>query len=315
MPGLPDHAGGLRGLEDRGVIVDPALAGHARDDFEVAAEKSPTGRSGFTRIAKRGLRVAASGRVGQRLLRSLLDDPRTVSRLLHRLSNRSAARASFEADAPAALRAVEGFEDCVWLFSSNPLNHGLARLELDEASYLFRLVRSLDEPVVGEIGRFRGGTTFLLAAAGARHVLSVDFDLTRQRRYAAELADALERFGLRDRVQIVVADSRTWPLEPRSFQLVFIDGDHSYDGVRADFAHWWPALEPGGSMVFHDARFPEWDSRLTVTRGVVRFVAELEREEALERLPAPGSLAVFVKSSETLSERLLRGVQELRPAG
>jgi len=34
--------------------------------------------------------------------------------------------------------------------------------------------------------------------------------------------------------------------------LLFIDGDHSYDGVRADFENYAPLVRPGGLIAFHD---------------------------------------------------------------
>lgn len=39
--------------------------------------------------------------------------------------------------------------------------------------------------------------------------------------------------------------------------LVFIDGDHSEDGVRADWDGWNGFVEPGGAVVFHDARLTQ----------------------------------------------------------
>ncbi len=36
--------------------------------------------------------------------------------------------------------------------------------------------------------------------------------------------------------------------------LVFIDGDHSEDGARADWEGWHDFVEPGGVVLFHDAR-------------------------------------------------------------
>jgi predicted O-methyltransferase YrrM len=34
--------------------------------------------------------------------------------------------------------------------------------------------------------------------------------------------------------------------------FIFIDGDHSYKGVRQDIIDYFPLLAPGGIMVFHD---------------------------------------------------------------
>jgi hypothetical protein len=36
--------------------------------------------------------------------------------------------------------------------------------------------------------------------------------------------------------------------------LVFIDGDHTEAGCERDWLDWSPFVEPGGRVVFHDAR-------------------------------------------------------------
>jgi predicted O-methyltransferase YrrM len=45
--------------------------------------------------------------------------------------------------------------------------------------------------------------------------------------------------------------ARRWAGE---IDLVFIDGDHSEDGARADWDDWHRFVAPGGAVVFHDAR-------------------------------------------------------------
>lgn len=37
-----------------------------------------------------------------------------------------------------------------------------------------------------------------------------------------------------------------------TYQYIYIDGDHSYTGVRTDYKLFWPRLEKYGFMVFHD---------------------------------------------------------------
>jgi len=46
--------------------------------------------------------------------------------------------------------------------------------------------------------------------------------------------------------------ARAWSGEPAD--LVFVDGDHSEQGVRTDWELWSPLVAPGGVMLFHDAR-------------------------------------------------------------
>lgn len=43
--------------------------------------------------------------------------------------------------------------------------------------------------------------------------------------------------------------------------LVFIDGDHSEAGVRADWDGWNGFVEPGGAVLFHDARLSQHGGR------------------------------------------------------
>src|SRR5829696_8525266 len=169
--------------------------------------------------------------------------------------------------------SIEGFEDVAFLFSSNQLSHGIASLQLDEAALLYRLARRVaPDSAVVEIGRFKGGTTLMLASAQPDGALE----------------QALARYGLTDRVNLVVGDSRTAVPPPRPASLVFVDGDHTYDGARADYERWRELVAPGGDMLFHDAvdvggygnHYP----------GIARLVEEIERDDTyFERRPNAGS--------------------------
>ena len=37
-----------------------------------------------------------------------------------------------------------------------------------------------------------------------------------------------------------------------TIDLIFIDGDHSYEACRDDIAAWAPFVRPGGVIAFHD---------------------------------------------------------------
>lgn len=54
--------------------------------------------------------------------------------------------------------------------------------------------------------------------------------------------------------------------------LVYIDGDHTYSGVKADIKYWWPKLCEGGIMAFHDY--------MNGSYGVQRAVTEHMQGEA-----------------------------------
>jgi|ETNvirenome_6_85_1030632.scaffolds.fasta_scaffold109705_2 predicted O-methyltransferase YrrM len=42
----------------------------------------------------------------------------------------------------------------------------------------------------------------------------------------------------------------------RSFDFVFIDADHTTEGVLADIAAWRDKVRPGGMLCGHDTHFP-----------------------------------------------------------
>jgi predicted O-methyltransferase YrrM len=193
--------------------------------------------------------------------------------------------------------SAAGFEDLAFLFSSTILAHGIASLRLDEAAYLYRLVRDAEPVTAVEIGRFRGGSTFLIAATLAGDGVLHSYDLAaRQGRSGddldRQLADALGRYGLADRVRLHVADSRGAEPPPGTVDLLFVDGDHREEGVRADFGHWAPRLGPGAHLLFHDAvDAPDLIPPFAV--GPARVSASLG--EAFERCQGAGSLAHFVR--------------------
>jgi predicted O-methyltransferase YrrM len=193
---------------------------------------------------------------------------------------------------------VRGFEDLAFLFSSNQLNHGVASLQLDEAALLYRLARDVRSGPVAEIGRFKGGSTFIFAAAlpEAVELWSYDFHVALRpdmpgERLDEELRAALDRYDLARKVHLLVADSRTADPPPGPLELLFVDGDHSYEGAKADLERWGGFVRPGGHLLAHDAvdsggygnHYP----------GVARAVAELG--PAWERQPDAGSIAHFVK--------------------
>jgi len=142
-----------------------------------------------------------------------------------------------------------------------------------------------------EVGSFKGRSTCWLATGcrdGKRErVVAVDhFRGSAENQAGGSHEDAdvvasgstlgtmranLEKFGLSEWVDILVGSSaevsRGWE-EP--IRLLFIDGDHSYEGSSADFAAWSPHVAPYGLVVFHD---------VGVWPGVTKLFEELRSRE------------------------------------
>lgn len=65
----------------------------------------------------------------------------------------------------------------------------------------------------------------------------------------------------------------------RSFEFVFIDGDHTYEAVSEDIDLWWPKVRTGCLLVGHDYNHPR---NATGKFGVNRAVNEFVESEGLE---------------------------------
>ena len=198
---------------------------------------------------------------------------------------------------PAAAR---GFEDLDFLFTSSQLDHGVASLRFDEAALLYRLVRDAGTATIVEIGRFKGGSTVVMATAMAAGSTLWSYDL-HDTAYSgvagadldAELAAALRRLGIDGGVHLEVGDSRTVELPPGPFDVLFVDGDHSYEGARADVERWGPHVRAGGHLLFHDA--VDTASYGNVYPGIQRLVAEVGAGRSFEAAPGAGTIAHFVR--------------------
>lgn len=149
------------------------------------------------------------------------------------------------------------------MFASTSLNHGLIGMTIRQAAYMFGLARRMGAKRAIEIGRWRGGSTIMIAAAMGRGGTLWSLDLGEKelrvagraaRSFDAQIRDFCDRFGLN--VELLVGDSRTLEVEADEVDLVLIDGDHSYEGAHSDFERFGRRVRLGGAVLFDDA-FPE----------------------------------------------------------
>jgi len=106
-----------------------------------------------------------------------------------------------------------------------------------------------------EIGRAQGGTAFLLSCAIPSVVWTLSIDLcprhSRTLRFLNAPARAFHSVRGSSRDERVFARIARF-VEKTPIDLLFIDGDHSYEGVVADYDLYRPLVRPGGLIVFHD---------------------------------------------------------------
>jgi len=138
----------------------------------------------------------------------------------------------------------------------------------DHVYCLYGLARSLAPEVVVEIGSARGRSTCALALAcrqnGRGKVYAIDphnvNDWTESGTGGQTLPFLRERlhdYELEDWCEIIRGESKDASQKwCRPIDLLFIDGDHTLEGVRQDFEQFSPWLRANGLVVFHDTAWP-----------------------------------------------------------
>ena len=142
---------------------------------------------------------------------------------------------------------AKDFADCAWMFRPEHRRFSskwTIRMGIREAAMIYRYAHFAH---CAEIGRCIGGSTIVLATA-AQTLYSVDICPVDDE----ALERALKKMHLRDEVSLIVDDSTEHEPIRVNFDFLFIDGDHSYEGVKADFEHWEQFVKVGGHIAFHD---------------------------------------------------------------
>lgn len=173
------------------------------------------------------------------------------------------------------------FEELVWLFTSNEHSRGIVRLNLAEGALLYKYCRKKKDGVLLEIGRKHGGSTAIMASAlDSGIVHSIDIVMHQK-----EVDDNL--MFVKDRVRLITCDSKQIAWD-RKLDLLFIDGDHSYQGVKNDVRRFAPFVVVGGYIIMHDVVGKKLElqpivnkliKREFVTRDVADSMMVLERVE------------------------------------
>ncbi|MBS1112493.1 MAG: cephalosporin hydroxylase related enzyme [Nitrospirae bacterium] len=133
-----------------------------------------------------------------------------------------------------------------------------------EIEQLYRDVCSISPGRVLEIGTAKGGTLYLWTQAAAEDAIIISVDLPGGEfggAYPACRVPFYKAFA-RDQqnLHLLRSDShdRTTLTQVRELlanaplDFAFIDGDHTYEGVKKDFELYGPLVRPGGLIAFHD---------------------------------------------------------------
>jgi predicted O-methyltransferase YrrM len=202
--------------------------------------------------------------------------------------------------------------------SANRVRHVQGWLHRIEGFTLMRLVAASQATVAGEvveIGSFKGLSACWLAmgaqmlananiTAGCERIFAVDHfkgspehqpggshpdpDIARDGTTLNVFRGNIEKAGLTAFVNVIEKPSRegalSWSGGP--IRLCFIDGDHSYEASKEDFALWSKHVPVGGYICLHDVG--SWP-------GVTKFAQELTNDQTsgFHRIFGVASLQVF----------------------
>ncbi|ADV64753.1 O-methyltransferase-like protein [Desulfurococcus mucosus DSM 2162] len=134
----------------------------------------------------------------------------------------------------------------------------------EEITALLSLLESVKPRTILEIGTARGGTLFLFSRIASDDALIISVDLPGGLFGGGYpyLKTFLYRCFARTKQKIVLLreDSHSEEtlskvrkhLNGRGVDSLFIDGDHSYEGVKRDFEMYSPLVKKGGIIAFHD---------------------------------------------------------------
>ena len=149
-----------------------------------------------------------------------------------------------------------------------------------EILVLLRILKQVRPRCLLEIGTASGGTLFLFTRIAAADAQLVSVDLPEGPYgggYPSWKISLFQEFPLpsqhleliRDNSHDPAVQSRVAKLVgDRGLDFLFIDGDHSYDGVKCDFEQYGPLVNPAGGLIaFHDIDY---------SRSVRRFWDEIK---------------------------------------
>jgi len=181
------------------------------------------------------------------------------------------------------LTTVESAVDLAFRFRHYGIRFTPSQIPEEITSFLTFLAQRPPATIL-EVGTEKGGTFFLLARVATPDALLLSLDLpVGQQGAQPAWREPLYRGFRREqqRVELVREDSHDLHtrekirglLGGRKLDLLFIDGDHSYDGVKKDFEMYSPLVGAGGTIAFHDIV----DRLDAGACGVPRFWRELKQ--------------------------------------
>jgi predicted O-methyltransferase YrrM len=163
-----------------------------------------------------------------------------------------------------------------------------------EIKHLIEKVQELEPKTILEVGTARGGTLFLLCRSAPEDAEIVSLDLPYGKngggypKWKEPVYQLFAKSGqqltlLRENSHLKESRKRVeGAVRGKKFDLVMIDADHSYDGVKRDFELYSPLVSERGILVLHDILPNRFDPEIDVHRFWKEVSAAHQCEEIVD---------------------------------
>ena len=132
----------------------------------------------------------------------------------------------------------------------------------DDFEAMGNKLQKMDSPVVVELGALMGASAIFFALVNPKaQVYTLDSYWnwkSKERIYddarTQKIYSHFKRCGVEDRIKFIYTDTKNfdWGIMDKPIDFLFIDNDHSFEGVKADFENFSPYVKSGGLVGFHD---------------------------------------------------------------
>jgi cephalosporin hydroxylase len=164
----------------------------------------------------------------------------------------------------------------------------------EEISSLVKKLQDTSPRVLLEIGTSHGGSLYLFCMAASPDAVLISVDL-RGGKYGggySRLRVPLYRSFARERQEIHLINGNSHEhstlakvkdiLDGKQVDFLFIDGDHSYEGVKADFDMYSGLVRNGGIIALHDIVEHTVDRSVEVPKLWNEIKSKYEHEEMVK---------------------------------
>ncbi len=170
---------------------------------------------------------------------------------------------------PEAVSDHDSVPDFETLDFASRLEHLEGMISVEEAEFLRELARTVEEGCIVEVGSYRGRSSVALGTGSLEGAGAAVYAIEPHEEFVGVLGAS---FGPEDRagfyramlmsgcyraVRLVnLSSEQVTPGWTRPVGLLWIDGDHTWEGVSRDYRCWARHLAPGALVAFHDSTDP-----------------------------------------------------------